>query len=134
MCLGLNNFHLNWIFFLNVHIKIVRPVFDLPAKKHSQFSINSPSFCLTAFVHLRWKTMQFFHLFFWSQECEGLFSVLSFWSGKDKASSMKRIIDQECFSCKEIPLQDGFSRNQIACPEMTYLICEGCVLLIGSNN
>ena len=39
---------------------------------------------------------------------------------------MKRIIDQECFSCKEIPLQDGFSRNQIACPEMTYLICEGC--------
>ena len=53
----------------------------------------------------------------------------------NKASSMKLIIDQECFSCKEIPLiQDGFSRNQIACPEMTHLVCEGCVLLIGSNN
>ena len=53
----------------------------------------------------------------------------------NKASSMKRIIDQECFSCKQIPLiQDGFSRNEIACPEMTYLICEGCVLLIGSND
>ena len=51
------------------------------------------------------------------------------------ASSMKRIIDQECFSCKEIPLiQDGFSRNEIACPEMTHLICGGCVLLIGSND